>query len=421
MPTLAVLHSTMDPVGRIVLALAIILTGAAALGRLASRLGQPAVLGELVAGIIIGNLGLLGITGLGFISREPVVAALAQIGALILLFQVGLEATVNQMLKVGAVALAVALLGVTASFAFGWLVGLWLLPDAEPLARVFLGAALCATSVGITARVLKDTGAAQRVEARIILGAAVIDDVLSLVILSVVAGVIGAADQGVGLGSGAAVMVVLKAALFLVGAIAVGRWTAARLFLLASRLRARGTLLITALAFCFALAWIAGLMGLAPIVGAFAAGLVLERSHAAPFTRRGEKGIEDRLAPLGGLLIPVFFVLMGAHADLAALARPGVIGLAAALTAAAILGKQACALGARQSGANRLAVAIGMIPRGEVQLIFASMGVSLTVGGMPVISPSTYAALVVTVVVTTLITPPALTWALGRGEPGRKS
>jgi Kef-type K+ transport system membrane component KefB len=413
-PTISTLFAVTGPVAKAVLGLAIILAAATLGGRLAARLGQPAVLGELIAGIAIGNLGLLGINGLVFIAREPTIAALAQIGALILLFQVGLEATVEQMLKVGSVALTVALLGVTASFALGWLVGLWLLPGEGPLARVFLGAALCATSVGITARVLKDAGKMQSVEARIILGAAVIDDVLSLVVLAVVTGVIGAAGAGSRVGAGAIALVVLKAALFLVGAIAVGRWAAPRVLLLASRLTARGVLLSTALAFCFALAWIAGVAGLAPIVGAFAAGLVLEPAHVAPFTRRGEKRLEDLLAPLGAVLVPVFFVLMGARADLGALMRPGVLALATALTIAAILGKQACALGVRARGANRLAVALGMIPRGEVQLIFASLGISLTVAGAPVMGPSTYAALVVTVVVTTMITPPALKWALGR-------
>lgn len=397
------------PVTYIVLALSIILAGAAAFGRLASRLGQPAVLGELVAGIVIGNLGLIGFTGLSFIAREPTIAALAQIGAIILLFQVGLDATVEQMMKVGPVALAVAALGVTGSFALGWLVGVLLLPGAGALRHVFLGAALCATSVGITARVLKDLGRSQGTEARIILGAAVIDDVMSLVILAVVTGVIGAGSP---VGAGAVTVVVLKAAAFLVGAIVIGRWAAPRMLLLASRLTAKGVLLITALAFCFAMAWIAGLFGLAPIVGAFAAGLVLEPSHVTPFTRRGEKRLEDLLAPLGGLLVPVFFVLMGARADLSALLEPGVLVLALALTAAAILGKQACALGVTARRANRFAVAIGMIPRGEVQLIFASLGISLTVAGSPVIGSATYAALVVTVVVTTLITPPALKWAL---------
>jgi Kef-type K+ transport system membrane component KefB len=401
-------------VAHLVLALAIVLATAALLGRLAARFGQPAVLGELIAGVVIGNLGLLGIHGLAFIAREPTIAALAQIGAIILLFQVGLDATVEQMMKVGPVALAVAALGVTGSFALGWLVGVWLLPGAGSLRHVFLGAALCATSVGITARVLKDTGWSQSAEARIILGAAVIDDVLSLVILAVVTGVIGAAGSGPGVGAGAVAIAVIKAAVFLVGAIVLGRWAAPRVLLLASRLTARGVLLITALAFCFALAWIASLAGLAPIVGAFAAGLVLESSHVTPFTRRGEKGLEDLLAPLGGLVVPVFFVLMGARADLGALARPGVLVLATALTIAAILGKQACALGVTARGANRIAVAVGMIPRGEVQLIFASLGISLTVAGAPVIGSATYAALVVTVVVTTLIAPPALKWALGR-------
>jgi Kef-type K+ transport system membrane component KefB len=402
-----------DPSARVVIALAVVLAAAVLGGDLAVRLGQPAVLGELVAGVLLGNVGLFGPQGFAFIAHDPTVDILSRIGVLILLFQVGLEATVPGMLKVGGASLLVAVLGVVAPFGLGWLAGVWLLPNESEYIHAFLGATLCATSVGITARVLKDLGRSQSLEARIILGAAVIDDVLGLVILAVVTGVIAAAGAGTSVSVIAVGVIVVKAVGFLAAAIVVGRWFSPRLLGWASRLKSRGVLLVVALAFCFLLSWLAFLIGLAAIVGAFAAGLVIEGSHEAPFTERGEHRLEELVAPLGGFLVPVFFVLMGMRTDLRAFAAPGVLGLAAALTVAAIAGKQVCALGTGK-GVDRLSVGIGMIPRGEVGLIFANIGLGLTIGGVRVVSEAAYSALVVMVIVTTMITPPALAWSLRR-------
>jgi Kef-type K+ transport system membrane component KefB len=401
-----------DPSARVVLALAVILAAAVLGGDLAVRLGQPAVLGELVAGVLLGNIGLWGPHGFAFIATDPAVDILSRIGVLILLFEVGLEATVPQMLQVGWTSLFVAVLGVIAPFALGWLAGAWLLPHESAYVHAFLGATLCATSVGITARVLKDLGRSQSAEARVILGAAVIDDVLGLVILAVVTGIIAAASAGTTVGAGAVGAIVAKSVGFLVGAIVLGRWISPRLLRWAARLRSRSVLLVVALAFCFLLSWLAVEIGLAAIVGAFAAGLVIEGSHEAPFTERGEHRLEELVAPLGGFLVPVFFVLMGMRTDLRAFAQPGVLALAAALTAAAIIGKQVCALGVLGKGIDRLSVGIGMIPRGEVGLIFANIGLGLTIGGERIVSAAAYSALVVMVIVTTMITPPALAWSL---------
>jgi Kef-type K+ transport system membrane component KefB len=408
-----------DPVAPVALALVVILVAAKLGGDLAMRLGQPAVLGELVFGVVLGNLGLVGFDGLQWFSSDVHLDMLARIGVLILLFEVGLESTVGQMLKVGWTALRVAILGVAAPFALGWAVGAWLLPDHSVYVHAFLGATLCATSVGITARVLKDLGRSQSDEARVILGAAVIDDVLGLVVLAVVTGVIAAADRGGALSIGEVAWTVSKATGFLVGALVVGVWLSPRLFSLAAKLRARGVLLALGLALCFFLSWLADAIGLAPIVGAFAAGLVLEDLHYRRFVERGEPGLEELVHPVSAFLVPVFFVLMGMRTDLRSFLEPGVLGLAAALTLAAILGKQACSLGVGGRGVDRLTVGLGMIPRGEVGLIFANIGLALTLGGKPVIDRATFSAVVVMVIVTTMVTPPALKWSLARRPPAR--
>ena len=402
----------------VILALAVMLTAAKLGGDVASRVGQPPVLGELIAGVVLGNLYLIGVPGVRDLANEPGVEVLAQLGVLILLFQVGLESTVREMMKVGLVALLVAVLGVVTPFALGWGVGLVLLPDHSPYAHAFIGATLTATSVGITARVLADLGKSKSPEARVILGAAVVDDVLGLVILAIVSGAIAAANAGREIDTGHMIGVVLKAVLFLGGALALGVATSKRLFRLASRLRGRGVLLTSALVFCFVLAYFAALVGLAPIVGAYAAGLILEDVHFRDFREHAEHQLEDLLAPVASLLVPVFFVLMGMRVDLTAFARVDVLGLAAALTVAAIVGKQACSLGA-YGGLDRLSVGLGMVPRGEVGLIFAGIGLTLTVGAERIVDEALFSAVVIMVIVTTMMAPPALKWSLARADRRR--
>jgi Kef-type K+ transport system membrane component KefB len=266
--------------------------------------------------------------------------------------------------------------------------------------------------------VLRDLGKSQSAEARVILGAAVIDDVLGLVILAVVGGIIAAADQGAALSWGGITAILAKALGFLFGALVLGLWLSPRLFGLASRLSGSGVLLATALVFCFALAWLASRLGLAAIVGAYAAGLILEHAHFRDFEARGERQLEELVQPISAFLVPVFFVLMGMHVDLKAFGRAEVLGLASLLTLAAILGKQACSLGAGK-GLDRLSIGIGMIPRGEVGLIFANVGLGLSVQGQPVIDPETFSAVVIMVIVTTMATPPALRWSLARRAKAR--
>jgi Kef-type K+ transport system membrane component KefB len=388
-------------------------------GEFFERVKQPAVLGELIGGIIIGNLALIGFTGFEPLKASEVIGALAEIGVIILLFEVGLESNVREMLEVGWSSLLVAVAGVVAPFFLGWGVAAYFMPGGSTLGHIFIGATLCATSVGITARVLKDMGKLQARESRIILGAAVIDDVLGLLILAVVSGAIEAAHAGTTLSLAGVALIAVKAVVFLIVAVAAGRYLAPPLFQRASRWEVRGLLLALAISFCFLLAWAAALVGLAPIVGAFAAGLVLDEAHYAAFRDKGEKSLEELIRPVSDLLVPLFFVLMGLKVDLRAFGQLELLGFAVALTTAAIIGKQVCSLAVAEKGINRLAVGLGMIPRGEVGLIFAGIGASLTLpnaqgAGEPVVSAATFGVVVIMVIVTTLLTPPALKWAMGR-------
>ena len=411
-----------DPSLPLLFYLVFILLAAKVMGHLGVLLGQPAVLGELCAGILLGNLGFLGFEVYEGIATNPYVDILARIGVIVLLFQVGLESTIRDILKVGLPSFLVAVLGVAAPFGLGWLVGIWLMPDSSPYTHAFLGASLCATSVGITARVLQDIGKSRAREARIILGAAVIDDVLGLVILASVSGVILAAEEGVAPGFGPQAAIALKAGGFLIGSLLLGALLTPKIFDTAAKLRGPGVLVGVSLAFCFLLSYLAGLSGLAPIVGAFAAGLILEPLHFRSFGERNIRYLEEGLKPLSEFLAPVFFVQMGAKVDLRVFASVETLWLALALTAVAIVGKQACSLGVWGRGINRWAVGFGMIPRGEVGLIFASIGATLVLGGERIVDPTTYSAVVIMVLLTTVVTPPLLKWSLSSGtQPGKES
>lgn len=413
-----------DPVTPILLGISIVLLAAKLGGAAMVRLKQPAVLGELLVGVLLGNLVLFGFDGLEFL-RPPgpmdhdvqsghVVAStldmLARIGVILLLFEVGLESSVRDMVKVGWSSLLVAILGVVAPFGLGWFVGQWMLPDHSWHVHLFLGATLSATSVGITARVFKDLGKSDTSVAKIVLGAAVIDDVLGLVLLAVVQAVIVQGTASVN----EVAWIIGKALIFLIGSVVVGDFLSPRLFKTAARLHVHGMLMVTGLVFCFALSWGASLMGLAPIVGAFAAGMILDEKHYEVLRTKDERSLEDWVLPVTTLLVPIFFVMMGFQVDLRSFQDPHVIILAAAITVAAIIGKQCCSLGALGAGVDRLSIGFGMIPRGEVGLIFAAIGQGLISNGKPVIEPAVYSAVVVMVMVTTFMTPPLLNWSLQR-------
>jgi Kef-type K+ transport system membrane component KefB len=392
----------------VLVALVVLLAGAKLGGALAERFGQPAVLGELIAGVAIGALPLLGVGQLAFLGTNDVVDALADLGVILLLFEVGLSTRLADLMKVGVSAFLVATVGVVAPMVLGYFVGVWLLPGASSYVHAFLGATLSATSVGITARVLQDMGKVKTSEGQIILGAAVIDDVMGLLVLAVMVGLLGGSKSSTGV---TAAIVTAKAVGFIVGALVLGRWLAPHLFRFTARLRGRGVVFTAALVTAFVLALAAHLAGLAPIVGAFAAGLVLEGVPFKQLLPEGES-LENLLVPLSSILVPIFFVRMGLRVNLAELA--GSVALAVALTGAAILGKQACALAVVNRGVDRLAVGLGMIPRGEVGLIFAGMGLDMKLNGLPVLGSGEFAAVVAMVMLTTVVTPPLLRWRLAR-------
>jgi Kef-type K+ transport system membrane component KefB len=334
---------------------------------------------------------------------------------------------------VGLRAFAVAVIGVAAPFALGaFLVGPWLLPGLDFKAYLFLGATLCATSVGITGRVFRDARRLDSAEARIVLGAAVMDDVLGLVILAVVTGFVRSGTVS----AGEVAVIVAKAFAFLVGAVVIGRAIAPHLARLLARVSdSMATKLTLLLCVGLGLAWLAHAIGLAPIIGAFAAGVLLEPIFLRDFRepeivrdlgplvaklpepeaaaarayldRYRERHHEHLLEPLGHFLVPVFFVYTGMQVKLAALADPGVVAVALGITAAAIAGKVAAGVAA--GPVNRWVVGWGMVPRGEVGLIFAAIGRQLGV-----IDEGLFSVVVAMVILTTLATPPILAWLLGR-------
>ncbi len=397
----------------VLLELIVILLAAKLGGDLFERVSQPAVLGELIIGMLIGNAHLIGIDLFQNFGSNVTLEILAELGVIILLFEVGLESTVREMRQVGATSLLVAVLGVVAPFLLGWGVSIIFLPEESELVHAFIGATLCATSVGITARVLKDIGKTSSRESKIILGAAVIDDVLGLVILAIVSGIISAAGTGAdGISAGQVSWIIGKALIFIVGAIVIGQWLLPKYFQFAFKVRGKGVFLSFALLVCFGLAYVAGKIGLAPIVGAFAAGLIYDRIEYQEFEERDKHTMEELIAPIAIFLVPIFFVRMGMLVDLTTFAQVEILGFAAVMTIAAIIGKQACSLGVWDKRTNRFAVGLGMIPRGEVGLIFAGIGAKLVLDGHAVISPSTYSAVVIMVIVTTLVTPPLLKWSM---------
>jgi Kef-type K+ transport system membrane component KefB len=405
-------------VANVLFALVILLLAAKVGGELFERWNQPAVLGELVFGVILGNLTLIGFSALDPIKTHAGIAFVAEVGVILLLFEVGLESNLDDLLAVGSSAALVAALGVVAPVVLGYGVSAWFLPESAWYVHLFVGATLAATSVGITARVLKDIGKMNTPEARIILGAAVVDDVLGLIILAVVSGLVTSMDAGGG--SEISLIPVLKiigkAVAFLGIAVVAGRALAGKVLHLGSFARVAGMPIILTVSYCFVVAGIAEVVGLAPIVGAFAAGLVLDNTHYKGYASMRERKIEDLLAPLSTTLVPVFFVLMGLKVDLASFGSSSVLLFAAVLSLAAIAGKQICSLGVLEKGLNRLVIGVGMIPRGEVGLIFAGIGASLSVSGVPVFSSETFSAMVVMVMVTTLATPPLLKALFGKSQ-----
>ena len=382
------------------LVVAAMLVAAKLLGELAERFGQPAVLGELIAGVVLGGsvLGIVPTEGPG----GEIIHLLAELGVVLLLFEIGLETDLKEMFRVGTASLSVAAVGVTLPFALGFAYWAYA-PHAASygsdltMAAIFVGATLTATSVGITARVLSDLGQMGSEEAKIIIGAAIIDDVLGLVILTVVSGMAaGASVEAVGV-----LRVFAVAVGFLVVAVLVGRFAAPRLFDLVVRMRVRYVLLVFAFAFALALSAAAAEIGSALIIGAFAAGLILSGTNQFDT-------IEHEIRPVASIFTPIFFVSVGASVNLRLLdpsreGAAGLLGVAATLTLLAVLGKLASGWAAPWVKFRRLVVGVGMIPRGEVGLIFADIG-----RRAGILNEAVFGAVLLMVMATTFVAPPGL-------------
>ncbi len=369
----------------LLLSLAAIIIATKLLGELSRRLGQPSVLGELLAGVILGG------SALGLVDpRDPATHALGELGLFVLIFQIGLHTDLRSLRRVGSSALMVAVAGVVLPFvggffaarAFGFTV----------LASVIAGASLTATSMAISARVLGDQGVLHTREGHVVLGAALADDVIGLIVLSVVVAVVGGAH--VSAGDIAKISAVSVG--FIVAALAIGSYAVPPLFRQLDTIRAKGSLGMFGLAFGMLLAAIALASGTAMIIGAFVAGMIL---HPTP--QRSE--IERTTAQIGHFFVPVFFAVVGASIDLASLASTTALGVGAALIVVAIVGKIAAGFAPVNFQGNKLLIGAAMVPRGEVGLIFAQMGLSTGA-----ITPELFGAIMLMVVVTTFVSPPLL-------------
>jgi Kef-type K+ transport system membrane component KefB len=347
--------------GPVLFGLAVLVAAAKGGGLLAERWGQPSVLGELLVGVIVGNLlpPFIAAEQIAFVRSDLTLRVLAEVGVLILLFDVGLEADLRALARVGGASLLVAMIGVAVPMGLGWGAAMWLLPDRSSLVSLFIGATLSATSVGITARVLKDLDVTQTREGQIILGAAILDDVLGLMVLAVVSGLVTAAAGGAEVSGLAIAGIFLRAMLFLGVAVALGHFFSNPLVRLVARTGHPEVMLVVGLGLCFTLAFVAERVGLADIIGAFAAGLLLDPYGTGVRTREEDATLAELLHPLASLFVPLFFVLMGLQVQLGSLASPAVFGFGGLLIVCALVGKLACALGVLGHAINRPAVAAG--------------------------------------------------------------
>ena len=380
----------------LLLVLAALLATAKLLGALAQRFGQPAVLGELIAGVLLGAsvFGLLDPT-------DPVIYALSELGVIVLLFQIGLHTDLRQMGKVAGTATTVGLVGVTIPFVLGYVAASSVL-GLERIPALVCAAALTATSIGISARVLSDIGQLNSREGQVVLGAAVLDDIVGLIVLSVV--------TSIAVGGSWTVSGIVRTTVIAVGfiavALSVGRFLARPIFSSIKTIRAPGTLAAVALAFAFLLSSLAASSGSAMILGAFAAGIILNTT-----AERAE--IERATTTIGHLLVPIFFASVGAAVELSAFRESKTLAAAGLLILVGVIGKFVAAYAPWWFRGNKPLIGVAMIPRGEVGLIFAQLGLATQA-----ISPSLFSALALMVLATTFMAPPILA-RLGANGTGR--
>ena len=403
-------------------------------GELSNSVGLPPVLGELVGGVIVGvsALHLLVFpegggettssvimnviqttSGLSaqevaaiFQAQSQVISILAELGVVILLFEIGLESNLKDLMAVGIQATVVAIVGVAVPFAAGT-AGLMALFGVPAVPAIFAGAALTATSIGITSKVLSELGRLNSKEGQIILGAAVIDDVLGIIVLAVVAGLAKTGEIDVS----NVIYLIISASGFLLGAIVLGNVFNKSFVAVVDLIKTRGGLVIPAFIFAFVMAYLAAAIHLEAILGAFAAGLVLEETDK-------RKELQKQVVPIADMLVPIFFVTVGAKTDLQVLNpaipsnREGLV-IATFLIAIAIIGKVVTGLAVfGQPGINRLAIGVGMIPRGEVGLVFAGVG-----SASGVLSKPLEAAIIMMVILTTFLAPPLLRFVFPQPSP----
>jgi len=408
----------------VLLSLIVVYLSAKLGGELCARINLPSVLGELVGGVIVGvsvlqlivfpeagvepssllirlvelTAGLQPEAALRvFQGESEVISILAELGVIILLFEIGLESDQKELIRVGPQAAVVAIIGVVVPFAAGT-AGLIALFGVDTIPAVFAGAALTATSIGITAKVLAELQKLSSKEGQIIIGAAVLDDVLGIIVLAVVASLAKTGEIEIL----NVIYLIAGAAIFLVGSIFLGRLLSPYFVALVDQLRTRGQVIISSLVFAFVLSYIAAAIQLEAILGAFAAGLILAETSK-------RKELEEQISPIADMLVPIFFVTVGARTDISVLNplepanRPGLV-IASFLVVVAIIGKVITGFAIfGQPGVNKLAVGIGMIPRGEVGLVFAGVGAA-----SGVLTESLDAAIIVMVIITTFMAPPLL-------------
>jgi Kef-type K+ transport system membrane component KefB len=397
-PLLATVEAENSPIvlAGVLLSLVVIYLASKLGAELAKRFDFPPVLGELVAGVIVGvtalHLIIFPESGLSasdsavmtvlqwinhlspaaltsvYESQSEVISVLAELGVIILLFEIGLESDLRQLKEVGTQAVIVACVGVAVPFAAGT-VGLMMLFHVPAIPAIFAGAALTATSIGITSKVLSELGQLKSKEGQIIVGAAVIDDVLGIIVLAVVASLAKTGEIDVA----NVIYLIVSATAFLLGSILLGGIFNKTFVAIVEKLKTRGNVVMPAFIFAFFMAFLGNAIHLEAILGAFAAGLVLDETDP-----RNE--LDELVKPIADLLVPIFFVTVGARADLGVLNptvpenRAGLL-IAAFLMVVAILGKVVTGWAVfGQPGINRLAIGVGMIPRGEVGLVFAGIG-----------------------------------------------
>ncbi|MDJ0740769.1 MAG: cation:proton antiporter [Gammaproteobacteria bacterium] len=455
---LAAEASHADPVAPIILGVTAILVSAVIGRYLSRRLGQPSVLGELIIGITLGNLIYLlggdfilvvregrvlfdmidltfggmsveaaaaryfadpvlaqkivdivqGPHGMQLLSIAHTVDIFSRYGVIFLMFLVGLETSVEEMRSAGVPSLKVALAGMLSPFLLGLGVAWLVLPDSSIGSLLFIGATLGATSVGITARVLTELDVLHSQEARVILGAAIFDDVLGLIALAIVSGIVISGS----IETQAVLQIVGLSALFIVAVMYGGPFALRTLIAMMRGLQAHEAKIFVTFIFVMGLSWFADLVGLATIIGAFAAGVIMNDAYFAVLQQDGasrRETIKSLMDPLEAILVPIFFVLIGLQVKLESFLSADVWLLASGLIVAAIVGKLVSGVVAGRR-LNRLAIGIGMLPRGEVGLIFASIG-----KGLGVIDGQLFSAIVLMVVITTVMAPSLLKWSLRRG------